>query len=152
MPDTSLYFAYTALLAPERMSVIAPGARFMFSAHFPATKLRFVANGSGTFPTLAEDPDHTVWGAVFSVSGGDLESITAAEKSEGRQPGWDKKAVDREGNKHECVTFVGYGEGTADAKPDRAYVDDIISGARHWKLPAGWIVGLEDLFEDQMLL
>jgi hypothetical protein len=26
----------------------------------------------------------------------------------------------------------------------------MINGARHWKLPAGWVMGLEDLAEDPL--
>jgi cation transport regulator ChaC len=149
VPDTNLYFAYTALLAPEAIASMAPNAEFLFTAHFPATRLRFMANGVGTVATLEEDSEHTVWGGVFSVPDTEMEAIAKAESEEGRQPGWEMKAVDRGGNKHDCLTFVGPKELSTEASPDSSYVAQIIRGARHWKLPAGWVVGLEDLLEDQ---
>jgi hypothetical protein len=149
--DTKLYFAYTALLAPERITATAPKARFMFSAHYPATRLCFVANGSGTMPTLEENPEHTVWGGVFAIPEEDVASITAAENREGRIAGWEMKAIDREGNKHDCLTFVAPPSGTEPTSPDPAYLGQIIHGARHWKLPAGWIVGLEDLIDNEQV-
>lgn len=149
--ESELYFAYTALLAPERITAIAPNARFMFSAHYPATRLRFVANGAVSVPTLEEDPEHTVWGGVFAIPDEDVASITAAEESEGRIPGWEMKAIDREGTKHECLTFVAPPSEAESTSPDPAYLGQIIHGARHWKLPAGWIVGLEDLLDSEQL-
>jgi hypothetical protein len=148
--DTNLFFCYTSLLAPERISEVAPQVEFQFSAHFPGTRLVFVLDNGQTIPTLVASEDHTVWGAVFSVPFEEMEAITHAEKEDGRRPGWEMRAIDREGNKHECTTFVGP-EGRDEVRPDREQVAKLIAGARHWKLPAGWIVGLEDLLDDQLL-
>ena len=66
VPKTTLYFAYGALLDPDRIAGVAPDAQFLFIAHYPETKLGFVPNGkSGATPTLVKDPGHTVWGGVF---------------------------------------------------------------------------------------
>lgn len=150
MSDTKLYFAYTSLLAPGRISHVAPGARFQFTAHYPETRLAFVSNGNRTVPTLRQDPAHTVWGGVFSIPFDEVESIVRVEKEEGRVPGWDMKAIDRLGNKHQCLTFVGPDQNGTEQLPEIDYVNQIIKGARHWKLPAGWVVGLEDLIEDPL--
>ncbi len=129
----------------------------MFSAHFPGTRLCFVANGVGAVPSLQEDSEHTVWGGVFALSDADMDAIISTEKAEGREPGWPMKAIDREGIKHDCVTFVASqtspkpNGGPDGSKPNTAYVDQIIRGARHWNLPAGWVVGLEDLLGDDHL-
>ncbi|HEY5889125.1 MAG TPA: hypothetical protein VIW94_00305 [Acidimicrobiia bacterium] len=156
MSEPNLYFAYTALLAPELICSVAPGARFMFSAHFPGTRLCFVANGVGAVPSLEEDAEHTVWGGVFALSDADMDAITSTEKKEGREPGWSMRAIDREGNKHDCVTFVASNPtpngATRESRPNAAYVDQIIRGARHWNLPAGWVVGLEDLLDEDHIL
>jgi hypothetical protein len=146
---TNLYFAYTSLLAPGRLAEVAPGAEFEFTAHYSSTRLKFVSDGELTIPTLEESGDHTVWGAVFSVPFVEMDSITRAEKEAGRMPGWEMRAIDRGGNKHDCIAFVGP-EGWSEVTPERSYVDQIVKGARHWNLPAGWIVGLEDLLEDPL--
>lgn len=150
MPETQLYFAYTSLLAPDRLARVSPGAQFLFTAHYPETRLAFVSNGNGSIPTLAQEVGHTVWGGVFAVPGDEVPAITAAEEAEGRVPGWEMKAVDREGNKHDCLTFVSAQTSISTGEPQSDYVNDIIRGARHWKLPAGWVVGLEDLLADPL--
>jgi len=151
VPDTHLYFAYTSLLDPERMSAVAPGARFLFTAHYPETRLAFVANGSGPVPTLIEAPGSTVWGGVFEIPGSEVAYLIRVEAEEGRAPGWEFKAIDRAGNKHDCLTFVSDVAPTDTSVPTHAYLDAMIRGARHWELPAGWVVGLEDLAEDPLL-
>lgn len=132
------------------MSAAAPGSRFLFTAHYPETRLDFVVtNGAGAVPTLVKESGHTVWGGVFEIPEDAVETLIAAEKTEGRKPGFDAKAVDREGNKHDCLTFTT-GGGNHDTSPDPEYLASMISGARHWNLPAGWVMGLEDLAEDPL--
>lgn len=148
MPKT-LYFAYGSLLDPDKMKQAAPGSKFLFTAHYPETKLDFVASDeNGAIPTLTKESGHTVWGGVFEIPDDEVESLTAAEVSEGRTPGFDLKAVDREGNKHDCLTFVARGEVNGSPRPKAAYLESMINGARHWSLPAGWVMGLEDFSED----
>ena len=149
VPNTTLYFAYGSLLDPHRISEAAPGARFLFTAHYPETKLDFVATSSnGAVPTLTKESGHTVWGGVFEVPDEAVDSLTRAEEAEGRTAGFDLKAVDREGNKHDCLTFIAVGEVNGDPRPDPDYLESMINGARHWSLPAGWVMGLEDLSDD----
>lgn len=151
VPNTQLYFAYGSLLDPARISKAAPGAKFMFTAHYPETKLDFVASEeNGAVPTLTKESGHTVWGGVFEIPEASIESLTQAEEAEGRKPGFDLKAVDREGNKHECLTFVAVGSVNGDSRPNDGYLEAMINGARHWNLPAGWVMSLEDLSEDSL--
>lgn len=145
MSDTKLYFAYAAFLDPAQMAAVAPGAEFRFTAHYPETRLAFVRNGNKPVATLTSDTGHTVWGAVFDVPVPQIENLISAEKMEGRVPGWGMRAVDREGNKHECLTFVSPDPVNGHYQPEPEYFRAMIAGARHWKLPAGWVVGLEDL-------
>lgn len=151
MPDTTLYFAYAALLDPDRIGAVAPGARFMFTAHFPETKLDFVESSDvGGLPTLVVDSGHTVWGGVFEVPGSEVQSLIDAEEAEGRVSGWSEKAVDRAGNKHDCLTFVAKGAPNGNHRPNSDYLDSMIRGARHWSLPVGWVMALEDFGEDPL--
>lgn len=151
MPNTTLYFAYSALLDPARMAEVAPGARFLFTAHYPETRLEFVADDDGrATPTLTRDPGHTVWGGVFEIPNDEVDALTKAELAEGRVVGFDQKAVDREGNKYDCLTFVARSSRNGGHKPSQEYLDTMIKGARHWRLPAGWVMGLEDLGDDPL--
>jgi len=151
VPNTTLYFAYGSLLDPDRISQAAPGSRFLFTAHYPETKLDFVpSSSSGAVPTLTKESGHTVWGGVFEIPGDQVDSLIRAEEAEGRKPGFDLKAVDREGNKHDCLTFVAVDEPNGERRPDRDYLESMINGARYWRLPAGWVMGLEDLAEDPL--
>ncbi|MGF1617416.1 MAG: gamma-glutamylcyclotransferase family protein [Acidimicrobiia bacterium] len=149
--DTQLYFAYASLLDPQQLAETAPGARFLFSAHFPDTRLVFVANGAGPVASLVESPGSTVWGGVFEVPRAEVNNLVHIEAEEGRAPKWEMKAVDRAGNKHDCLTFVADPAGAEPEKPSAEYLGTMIRGARHWNLPAGWVVGLEDLADDQLL-
>lgn len=152
MPNTNLYFAYSSLLDPDRIGRAAPGARFLFTAHYPETRLTFAFSEStgAAVPTLVKDPGHTVWGGVFEIPETEIPSLIAAEEADGRRPGYDQKAVDREGNKHDCLTFVAIAEVNGDHRPSPEYLEAMVKGARHWKLPAGWVMGLEDLAEDPL--
>ena len=152
MPKTTLYFAYGSLLDPERISKIAPGSKFAFIAHYPETRLDFVDRATGAVPTLTKATGNTVWGGVFELPEDDISAITEAEAAEGRVPGFDLKAVDREGNKHDCLTFVTSDAANGEHRPEPEYLEAMVNGARHWSLPAGWVLGLEDLGEDTLLL
>ena len=151
--DTTLYFAYSSFLDPKRIESVAPGAVFRFTAHYPETRMEFVESKSGgPIPTLVKESGNTVWGGVFEVPASSVDSLSEAEQNEGRNPGFDVKAVDREGNKYDCLTFVANGSPKTDGRPNPEYLDSMIRGARHWDLPAGWVLGLEDLNEDPLFL
>lgn len=133
------------------MKAAAPGAVFRFTAHYPETRLEFVdSDAHGPVPTLIADAGHTVWGAVFEIPSDEVEAVTAAEQSQGRVAAWSEKAVDREGNKHTCLTFVAKDAPNGSHRPDEEYLAAMIKGARHWSLPAGWVLGLEDLGQDPL--
>ena len=147
---TTLYFAYTALLSPERMVEVVPEAKFRFIAHLPETRLVFpYENGmwDGGLPSVRPEPGNTVWGAVFEVPDTALSQLDQAEETEGRRRSTAFKAVDREGHRHPVVTHV-HGEGpNGEYTPCRDYMRMVVAGGRHWKLPTGWVAGLEEYVE-----
>jgi hypothetical protein len=139
------------MLDPDRIEEAAPGSKFLFTAHFPETRLGFVhSDANGAIPTLTKESGHTVWGGVYEIPGDAVESLTQAERAEGRRPGFDVKADDREGNKYDCLTFVSSAPANGDHRPSPEYLESMINGARHRSLPAGWVMGLEDLAEDSL--
>jgi len=148
---TTLYFAYASFLDPDRIGAVAPNARFMFTAHFPETRLVFVDSDQVPgLPSLLAESGHTVWGGVFEVPDDEVPALTDAEEAEGRVADWEIKAVDREGNKYDCLTFVAKASPNGTARPSVTQLESMIKGARHWSLPAGWVLGLEDLGEDPL--
>jgi hypothetical protein len=148
---TTLYFAYASFLDPDRIGAVAPHARFLFTAHFPETRLVFVdSERVPGLPSLLAESGHTVWGGVFEIPEEEVGGLTDAEESEGRVADWEAKAVDREGNKYDCLTFVAKASPNGDTHPQPDQLDSMIRGARHWSLPAGWVMGLEDLGDDPL--
>ena len=150
---STLYFAYTALISPERLASVTTEAEFQFIAHLPETKLVFpLANGKweGSLPSVRAESGNTVWGAIFELSGSALDEINAIEKSEGRIETQAFKAVDREGHRHAVTTHAHSKELDHDRAPSRDYMSLIVQGGRHWGLPTGWVAGLEEYVEDPL--
>lgn len=154
MSDTTLYFAYTSMIAPGKISNVAPDAAFRFIAHLPETRLIFTHETSawtGSLPSVRAEPGNTVWGAVFEVDNATLDAITAFEETEGRRVTYDFKAVDREGKRHSVVTHVFSVDEPSSTNPSREYMGHVVIGGRHWSLPAGWVAGLEEYLDDPLI-
>lgn len=152
MASMQLYFAYDSLLEPDRLAELAPNARFQKVAHLPETKLYFAkANGTwgGSLPTIRKEEGNTVWGALFEVDEDELAAITAAEEADGRVATEEFSVVDREGTRHWVTTHVVPGPEGGDPSP--TYIEKVVAGGRHWKLPTGWVINLEEILEDDLL-
>lgn len=148
-----MYFAYTALISPRRMAEAVPEAKFRFIAHLPETRLVFpYSNGTweGGLPSVRPEPGNTVWGAVFEIPAKQVAELNAVEEQEGRIPTEDFKAVDREGNRHTVLTHIHNGSAGVKESPSREYMRLVVEGGHHWKLPAGWVAGLEEYVEEPL--
>jgi cation transport regulator ChaC len=142
-----LYFAYDANIEPSRLSQVAPQAEFRFIAHLPEWRLHFpIPNGSGGLPSVRPEAGNTVWGAVFSVPDPDLAQLNAKEQEEGRVP-TTTQAMDREGRRHDVLVHICSNEVNGEFDPERPYLEAMVAGSRHWKLPAGWVACLEEHLE-----
>lgn len=145
--ETSLlYFAYTARIAPDKMSEVAPGAEFQFIAHLPEWGLEFPIAGNGWnggLPTVIPSEGRTVWGAVFNVPDAEAEALDVVEDSEQRVAST-IDAIDRSGVRHHVVTHVYDGPPNGTHAPAPDYLRLMVQGSRHWDLPFGWIAGLEE--------
>jgi len=143
------------LIDPDRMAVVSHDATFDFVAHLPEWGLTFpiAGNGhesgslandwSGTLPSAGPKPGSTVWGVVYSVPESDRSAIDAAEAAEGRQP-LEVEVIDRTGKRHAVTAYVAESGTIRAVQPSPDYLEIMVGGSRHWDLPAGWIVGLED--------
>jgi len=144
--DTLFYFAYTARIAPDRMAEVCPDAAFSFIAHLPEYGLSFPIDGngwSGGLPSATPASGSTVWGAVYTVNEASMPSLDAIERHEGRVRA-SLQAIDRMGKRHVVATHVAPEAAGATRAPSARYVTIMLSGSRHWSLPAGWIAGLEE--------
>ena len=149
-----LYFAYNARIAPDQMAETAPGAEFQFIAHLPEWGLEFsITNGAwqGTLPAIKPEPGSTVWGAVYEVEKGELAALDVVEAAEQRTAKT-VEAMDRSGRRHQVVVHLADAgpatNGNGSPRPSAAYLALMVSGSRHWSLPAGWIAGLEEHLEN----
>ena len=148
-----LYFAYAALLEPDELSAVCPGAAFDRVAHLPEVRMTFSitnAGWSGGLPSVEAKTANTVWGAIFNIPQKQQTALKTREESEGRHSTTEFVAIDRAGGRFEVVTFVG-GTGDGALQPSVDYMRKVIEGARHWGLPGGWVAGLEELIEEPLI-
>jgi gamma-glutamylcyclotransferase (GGCT)/AIG2-like uncharacterized protein YtfP len=141
-----LYFAYTARIAPGDLDDIAPSASFEFVAHLPESSLSFAIEGNGWnggLPTVVTEPGSTVWGAVFSISQREMNVLDGIELAEQRHR-VESDAIDRNGRRHRVSLHQANGVVGLELTPSADYLTRMLTGSRHWQLPIGWIVGLDD--------
>jgi hypothetical protein len=135
-------------MEPSRIAEVAPSAEFRFIAHLPEWRLHFpIPNGDGGLPSVTPASGNTVWGAVFALASGELESLDALQADEGRTA-QAAQAMDREGRRHDVVVHVCAHESNGEYRPEPTYLEMMVAGSRHWKLPAGWVASLEEHLED----
>lgn len=147
-----LYFAYGSNMDWKQMKERCPSARFVGVAKLPDHRLAFtrksIKRGCGVADAVREN-ERSVWGAVYEISALD---VGAVDKSEGYRPGREKNSYWR----RECMVFLDgdeerpltaetyFAEPEANVPPpNQAYRNLILSGARHWHLPADYLVELE---------
>ena len=140
------YFAYTARIAPDDLVELAPTARFEFVAHLPESTLSFAIEGNGWnggLPTVVTEPGSTVWGAVFSIPQREMKILDGIERAEQRYR-VESDAIDRNGRRHRVSLHQAAGVVGAELTPSTDYLTRMLAGSRHWQLPIGWIVSLDD--------
>ena len=141
--EALLYFAYDANIDPSRLAEVAPEAEFRFIAHLPEWRLTFpIPNGDGGLPSVHPEAGNAFWGAVFSSADNELAAVNDREAGEGRGPRT-AHAMDREGRRLEVVVHVCESE-NGEFRPERSSLELMVSGGRHWHLPAGWVANLEE--------
>jgi len=141
-----LYFAYTARISPDEMANVSPGAEFLFIAHLPQWGLDFPMKNrtwNGGLPTVKPEEGSTVWGAVFNVPDDEFAILDAVETSEKRKAAT-VEAMDRTGKRHQVTVHLHEGRRNGIYDPSPEYLQLMLSGSKHWSLPAGWIAGLEE--------
>ena len=141
-----LYFVYTARLAPDGLRTVAPSAEIEFVAHVAEATLSFSVEGNGWkggLPTVVPTPGSNVWGGVFSIPAVEAEALDRLEATESRSRE-ETDVIDRSGRRHRVAIHRTAEPVKRELPPAPAYLALMVSGSRHWGLPIGWIIGLDD--------
>jgi gamma-glutamylcyclotransferase (GGCT)/AIG2-like uncharacterized protein YtfP len=148
------YFAYGSNLDWAQMRQRCPSARFVCAAKLPGHQLAFTRRSTDRSCGVADvipDANAEVWGAVFEFDERDVGSL---DSSEGFVPGRalaansytrDERQVFRDGNLHEPLTVWIYFAQRQNnpPRPNAAYKNLILEGARYWHLPPDYLAELE---------
>ena len=81
---------------------------------------------------------------MFDVPDSEIATLDDAQRAEGRIRVDGRRAVDREGTSYEVFTHLA-GDDGEEGDPSRDYLARIVAGSRELGLPAGWVIGLEEL-------
>jgi hypothetical protein len=147
-----MYFAYGSNLDPERMRQNAPDHQLIGLAALRDHRLLFPRHnekwGGGT-ASLGHAHGETVWGVLYEVSDNDLEVL---DRQEGfRGAGDQHNLYDREwltveltrpddGSVPRRVRAQAYlARPSNPSPPSRRYLDTILAGARHHRLPDEYV-------------
>ena len=153
-----LYFAYGSNLDFAQMKGRCPSARFAGVAKLPGRRLAFTRWSGGRKGAVADavaDPAGEVWGVVFEITAEDLEVL---DRCEGFTPGGSGNAYVRE----KCTVWLdGEEQRPVQAEvyfavpeenpglPSRDYRDQILRGARDWRLPPEYIARVLETIKAQ---
>jgi gamma-glutamylcyclotransferase len=149
-----LYFAYGSNMNWKQMRDRCPSSRFVGIAVLRDHQLAFtrksVKRGCGVADVVAKHGS-LVWGVVYEIADLDLGKLDA---SEGYKPRGDKNSYQRrecsvflDGENQRPLTVSAYfaDRQPSPPRPNAAYKDLILVGARHWHLPEEYIRELEQI-------
>lgn len=147
-----LYFAYGSNLDPEQMRQRCPGHRVVGLAELRDYRLSFPLTShdwGGGVASVSVAHGDGVWGAVYDVSDEDLASLDRYEHYVG--PGDQHNLYDRETVSVQLVradddsfprrlrawTYIA--RPSNPSPPSRRYLDTLLRGARHHRLPDEYV-------------
>ncbi|MDH4194748.1 MAG: gamma-glutamylcyclotransferase [Nitrospirota bacterium] len=132
------FFIYADNLNPIQLKRRAPEAKFLFKAYVPDHTIKF-GRWSNQWrcglATIAPSAGERVWGGVFELTHEDVQEM---DKFEGDLPEGAFRHVEvnvftEDGEKEFVSTHVAQSIGKFKAKDH--YLDWIMAGVKHWKLP-----------------
>ena len=150
-----LYFAYASNLEPQQMRRRCPGHSVVGLAELKDHRLSFPLTShdwGGGVASLGVAHGETVWGVVYAVTEEDMASLDRYEHFVG--PGDQHNLYDRETVSVQLVraddgsfprrllpwTFIA--RPANPSPPSRRYLDAILTGARHHRLPDEYVARL----------
>ena len=153
-----LYFAYGSNLDWNQMKERCPSAMFYGIAVLRDHKLAFTRRsqkrGCGVADAVPED-GCTIWGAIYEINNREVATL---DVSEGYQPGREtKKNAYRREQKHVylnndqakpiAVEIYFANAQNNPPRPNQAYKDLIVAGAKYWNLPVHYIADVLESIE-----
>ena len=150
------YFAYGSNMNWPQMRERCPSTRFVGTALLPNYRMAFTRNSIKRDCGVADAlPAHgqKMWGVVYELSERDIGKLDTLE---GYRLGQEKNSYFRRecivllnGNDQEPLkVFTYFGDPQPNPPlPNIDYKNLILSGARHWHLPAEYIRQLEEQIE-----
>ena len=148
-----VYFAYGSNLNWEQMRSRCPSACFVSTARLENYRLAFTRRSQKRQCGVADvvhAPGCEVWGVLYEITGADMELL---DRAEGFVPGGIANRYERveravtqvTGSRYQTVTAFVY-EANRQANPPLPSIEYkrlIVEGAKHWKLPQAYLLGLE---------
>jgi gamma-glutamylcyclotransferase (GGCT)/AIG2-like uncharacterized protein YtfP len=150
-----LYFAYGSNLDPVQFAHRCPGHVVVGLAELRDHQVVFPVPSTGWgggVASVAVAHGQSVWGVLFEVTEADLRTLDRYEGFRG--PGHDSNLYDREtvsvqlvrpddgsfARRLNALTYIA--RPVKPTPPSRAYLEAIVRGARHHRLPADYIARL----------
>lgn len=149
------YFAYGSNLDPQQMSRRCPGATVVGLAELRDHRLTFPLTShdwGGGVASVGVAHGESVWGAVYELTDGHLAALDRYEQYVG--PGDQHNLYDRETVSVQLVraddgsfprrlhAWIYLARSANPSPPSRRYLDAILAGARHHRLPDEYVARL----------
>ena len=153
----ALYFAYGSNLDERQMKQRCPSCKFKTEAYVPGYTIAFTRCSDkrhGGVADIVQCPHEVVWGVVYELSDEDVGRLDKCEGycGEGHSNAYERKDCDKQGipvltgKGHQLKgVFTYIANRQRDFLPHKVYRDQIINGAKRWKLPREYVEKLESL-------
>jgi gamma-glutamylcyclotransferase (GGCT)/AIG2-like uncharacterized protein YtfP len=146
----AVYLAYGSNMDPEQMRARCPDAPLLGPARIPGRRLAFTRMSVRTFPgsgvaDLVPDAGLTAWGALYRVTDDDLRTL---DDYEGAGSAYRRVTIavrPTEDSDMAAVTYVVARPSPSEIPPSPAYLERMLAGAHHCRLPAAYLAFLESL-------
>lgn len=134
-----IYFAFGSNMNLRQMKERCGNSRFISSGFLDG--FRFVYDGKserwgGAVGNIIPSSDSRVYGALFEVTGSDLESL---DRYEGYPVRYQKIDLQIKSGDEELNAFAYYREGEIEGAPSESYQATVVEGARDCGLPEQYI-------------
>jgi gamma-glutamylcyclotransferase (GGCT)/AIG2-like uncharacterized protein YtfP len=144
----ALYFAYGSNMATEVMTSKCPNISVLGPARLAGYRLAFsrrsIRTGTGVANVVA-DPGSSVWGVLYEVSDGCLETL---DRKEGYPWGYDRRYVEvmvESGERRRALTYIVKQPEIEEVGPSSDYINGIVGAASAQGLPAAYVESLRAL-------
>ncbi len=132
------FFIYSDNLNPTQLKRRAPEHKFLYNAYLQDHTIEFSRWSSqwrGGLATITPSQGERVWGVVIEITEEDLKELDKFEGDlpEGAFRHLEVNVVSEDEQKELVNTHVAHPIGKFKAKDH--YLDWVIAGVRHWKLP-----------------